>query len=154
MLSEESIVQQLSQVGYRITQPRRAVIRALLENSGYASPAAIHVRARFHCPTVGLVTVYRTLDLLAEMGFVRRIHSEDGCHSYTATDHGHRHHLICRHCGDAVEFEGCDLSPFLASLSQTTGYVIEDHLLELTGLCTACQKFSAPMHRQEELRNP
>ena len=154
MLSEESVIQQLSQVGYRITLPRRAVIRALLENSGYASPVEIHSRAQSHCPTVGLVTVYRTLDLLAGMGFVRRIHSEDGCHSYTATDHGHRHHLICRQCGTAVEFEGCDLSPFLSSLSQTTGYVIEDHLLELTGLCATCQEASTPTYSQEELGNP
>ena len=153
MLSEENIVQQLSQVGYRITQPRRAVVRALLEDSGYASPAEIHVRARPHCPTVGLVTVYRTLDLLTEMGFVRRIHAEDGCHSYAATNHGHRHHLVCRQCGTAVEFEGCDLSPFLSSLSQATGYVIEDHLLELTGLCANCQKLSCSTHLQEEVGN-
>jgi Fe2+ or Zn2+ uptake regulation protein len=153
MLSEEEIVQQLSQVGYRITQPRRAVVRALLADSGYASPAEIHVRARSHCPTVGLVTVYRTLDLLAEMGFVRRIHAEDGCHSYATTNHGHRHHLVCRQCGTAVEFEGCDLSPFLSSLSQTTGYVIEDHLLELTGLCATCQKLSTPTDLPEKVGN-
>ncbi len=139
MLSERSIVQQMGQEGYRITQPRRAVIRALLEDGGCSSPGEIHARARSYCSTVGLVTVYRTLDLLAEMGFVRRIHTENGCHSYAAADHGHRHHLVCRHCGAAVEFEGCDLSPFLSSVSRSTGYVIEDHLLELKGLCTACQ---------------
>lgn len=140
MLSEQSVVQQLSRGGYRITLPRRAVIRTLLEDKGCLSPAEIHARARSYCSTVGLVTVYRTLDLLAEMGFVRRIHTEDGCHSYAATDHGHRHHLICRQCGEAVEFEGCDLSYFLTGLSRTTGYLIEDHLLELQGLCARCQK--------------
>ena len=139
MLSEESIIQQLCQRDCRITQPRKAVIRALLEDDGYSSPAEIHTRARSHCASVGLVTVYRTLDLLADMGFVRRIHTEDGCHSYAAIDRGHRHHLICRQCGAAVEFEGCDLSPFLSSVSQTTGYVIEEHLLELKGLCGACR---------------
>lgn len=139
MLSEQSIIQQLSQVGYRITQPRRAVIRALLEDNSCSSPAEIHARARSHSSTVGLVTVYRTLDLLAKMGFVRRIHTEDGCHSYAATDHGHRHHLICRRCGAAVEFEGCDLLPFLTRVSHETGYMIEEHLLELEGLCSSCQ---------------
>ena len=66
---------------------------------------------------MGLVTVYRTLDLLSEMGFVRRIHTDDGCHGYAASGLGHSHHLICRQCGAAVEIEGCDLAPFMAHVS-------------------------------------
>jgi Fur family ferric uptake transcriptional regulator len=139
MLSETGVVQQLSQAGYRITQPRRAVIRALLDDGGYSSPTEVHERAKVYCPTVGLVTVYRTLDLLSEMGFVRRIHADQGCHGYASASHGHRHHLVCRHCGATVEFEGCDLSPFLARVSQETGFKIEDHLLELVGVCSACR---------------
>ena len=139
MLSERNIIQKLSQAGYRITQPRRAVIRALLEDGNTSSPAEVRQRALRHCPTVGLVTVYRTLDLLSALGFARRIHTEDGCHGYAAANNGHRHHLICRRCGAAVEFEGCDLSPLLTRLSQKTGYSIEDHLLELVGVCRECQ---------------
>lgn len=139
MPSEERLVWQLSQAGYRVTQPRRAVIRALVEDGGYSRPAEVHQRARAHCPSVGLVTVYRTLDLLSRMGSVRRIHADDGCHGYAVAEHGHRHHLVCRTCGATVEFEGCDLSPFLARIGHDTGYVIEDHLLELVGLCAACR---------------
>ena len=139
MISEERLLWQLSQAGYRVTRPRRAVIRALLQDGSYASPAEVWERARAHCPTVGLVTVYRTLDLLAGMGFVRRIHADDGCHGYAAAEHGHRHHLVCRVCGATVEFEGCDLSRFLAQVGRDTGFVIEDHLLELVGLCAACR---------------
>jgi Fe2+ or Zn2+ uptake regulation protein len=76
------------------------------------------------------------------MGFVRRIHSDDGCHGYAAKNHGHRHHLICRQCGAAVEFEGCDLSTFLTRISHETGYLIEEHLLELEGLCSSCRKIT------------
>jgi Fur family ferric uptake transcriptional regulator len=143
MGSEEGIIQQLSLAGHRITLPRRAVIRALLEDEGYLSPSQVHERARAYCPTVGLVTVYRTLDLLAGLGFVRRIHIEDGCRGYAAASHGHRHHLVCRTCGATVEFEGCDLLPFVARVSRETGYAIEDHLLELVGLCTTCQQSAA-----------
>jgi Fur family ferric uptake transcriptional regulator len=138
-LSEKSIIDQLSRAGYRITLPRRAVIQAMLDDEGYSSPHQIQERARSHCPTVGIVTVYRTLDLLAEMGFVRRIHAEDGCHGYAAATNGHRHHLICRKCGATVEFDGCDLSAFLARVGQETGYRIDDHLLELVGVCSACR---------------
>lgn len=144
MHSEESIVHTLVQAGYRITRPRRAVIRALLEDGGTSSPAKVRAKASSYCPGIGLVTVYRTLDLLSEMGLARRIHTEEGCRGYTAASHGHRHHLVCRHCGAAVEFEGCDLAPFLDQVSLTTGYVIEDHLLELVGLCSTCQQVFEP----------
>jgi Fur family ferric uptake transcriptional regulator len=139
MLSEKGIIQQLRRAGYRITQPRRAIIRALLEDAGYASPSEVLERAKLYYPTIGLVTVYRTLDLLSELGFVRRIHAGEGCHSYATANHGHHHHLICRRCGAAVEFQGCDLSPFLARISRQTGYTIEDHLLELVGVCSMCR---------------
>ncbi|MGD2206912.1 MAG: Fur family transcriptional regulator [Anaerolineae bacterium] len=138
-LSKEKILRQLSHAGYRITQPRRAVIQALLEDEGNSSPAEVHQRARSHCPTIGLVTVYRTLDLLAEMGFVRRIHTDDGCHRYATTRDGHLHHLVCRQCGTTVQVEGCDLSTFLTRISRETGYEVEDHLLELIGLCSTCR---------------
>jgi Fur family ferric uptake transcriptional regulator len=85
------------------------------------------------------VTVYRTLELLSRHGFARRIHTRDGCHGHASAGLGHRHHLICRQCGDAVEFEGCDLSPFLARVGAETGYLIDSHLLELIGLCPECR---------------
>jgi Fur family ferric uptake transcriptional regulator len=157
VLASESIVQGLRVSGYRITKPRRAVIKALLEHGSYSSPAEVHARARLHCPTVGLVTIYRTLDLLAEMGYVRRIHTDQGCNSYAAASHGHRHHVVCRQCGAAVEVEGCDLSPFMERVSKETGYRIEDHLLELVGLCSACREtkptYSPEANAHHEERN-
>ena len=139
MLSEQRILEELSQAGHRVTQPRRAVIRALLEDEGHHSPAEVHERAQARCPTVGLVTVYRTLELLVDLGFARRIHTDDGCHGYAAATNGHHHHLVCRQCGAAVEFEGCDLSSLLEQIVRATGYSVDEHLLELVGLCPACQ---------------
>ena len=139
MQTESSILEQLSHAGYRITRPRRAVISAMLEDEGHHSPAEVHERAQARCPTVGLVTVYRTLELLADLGFVRRIHTDDGCHGYANASHGHHHHLVCRHCGAAIEFEGCDLSSLLEQIGRATGYSVDEHLLELVGLCPSCQ---------------
>lgn len=138
-LTEEQVIEALSQAGYRITQSRRAVIRVLLEDNGFASPSEIWERAVEYYPRIGLVTVYRTLDLLSRLGFVRRIHTDEGCHGRASTRLGHRHHLICRQCGAAVEFEGCDLSIFLARVSGETGYLVEEHMLELIGLCPECR---------------
>ncbi len=140
MLSEETVLYELSEEGYRLTRPRRAVIQVLLQDDGHSSPAQVHQQAQALCPSVSLVTVYRTLDLLTRLGFVRRIHADDGCHGYTFASHGHRHHLICRRCGATTEFEGCDLGSFLERVGRETGYAIEDHLLELVGLCATCQE--------------
>jgi Fur family ferric uptake transcriptional regulator len=139
MGSEEKILEQLRLAGYRITRPRRAVVQALMEKKGHQSPSEVHARARTYCSTIGLVTVYRTLDLLTAMGFARRIHTEDGCNGYVNATQGHRHHLICRICGAAIEFEGCDLSGFFDRIGRATGYRVEEHLLELVGLCPTCQ---------------
>ena len=122
-----------------MTQPRRAVVRALLDGVTYSSPGDVHARALRHCSTVGLVTVYRTLGLLSEKGLARRIHTNDGCHGYAVATQGHHHHLVCRECGATVEFKGCDLSPLVDRVSHETGYVIEEHLLELVGLCEECR---------------
>ncbi len=130
---------QLSQAGYRLTRPRRAVVQALVEDESRLSPAAVHERARRHCPSVGLVTVYRTLEVLVGLGLVRRIHTVHGCHDYASASHGHRHHLVCRGCGATVEFDGCDLTTFLERIGQITGYRVDEHLLELAGLCPACR---------------
>jgi Fe2+ or Zn2+ uptake regulation protein len=138
MWTEEGILRQLSLEGHRVTQPRRAVVRALLDGAAYSSPGEVHTRAKRYCPTVGLVTVYRTLDLLSEKGIARRIHANDGCHGYAVASQGHHHHLVCRKCGATVEFEGCDLSSMFDRVSHETGYMIEDHLLELVGLCESC----------------
>ena len=141
--TEQRIVESLREAGHRITQPRRAVIRALLEDEGFSSPSEIRERARQHYPGTGHVTVYRTLDLLAQFGYVRRIHTESGCHGHASVGLGHRHHLICRKCGSTVEFEGCDLSTFFSQVSGETGYLVEEHLLELIGLCPKCQAEAA-----------
>jgi len=138
-LTEDRIVATLREAGHRITQPRRAVIRAVLDDDGFSSPPEIRERARQYYAGTGHVTVYRTLDLLSQFGFVRRIHTENGCHGHASVGSGHRHHLICRQCGNAVQFEGCDLSAFFSQVSEETGYLIEEHLLELVGLCPGCR---------------
>ena len=70
------MAQALSDAGYRLTQPRLAVLQVLTENDAGLSPEAIYDQGKAIYPSLGLVTVYRTLDLLTELGLVRRVHSE------------------------------------------------------------------------------
>jgi Fe2+ or Zn2+ uptake regulation protein len=127
--------------GYRITEARKAVLAAIENSDGWLRPEEILNRAKQDYPSIGLVTVYRTLSLLSELNCVRRIHMEDGCHGYAPATLEHSHHLVCRTCHRAIEVPGSeDLQPYLEDVSKSTGYLIEDHVLELVGVCMDCQE--------------
>jgi Fur family ferric uptake transcriptional regulator len=138
--TEKKIAVALSERGYKLTPQRRAIIRVIATSSDHLTPAAVYERVYQDHPHIGLVTVYRTLEILAQIGFARRIHGEGGCHSYVAALPGHRHHLVCSNCGTVIDFPGCDLSELERSLSRQTGFKIESHLLEFLGRCQDCQK--------------
>jgi len=126
--------------GCRITSPRQAVMSALMGASAPLSPQEILVRARAAHRRLGLVTVYRTLNLLSELDLVRRIHRSDGCHGYLPASPGHRHALICQSCERSVEFPGeDDIHNLIERVEARTGYEVADHLLQLLGLCPDCQ---------------
>lgn len=137
----ERVLADLKRLGYRRTRPRRSVLQVLMEADGCLRPEEVHARARRYCSTLGLVTVYRTLSLLSEMDHIRRVHREDGCHSYARTELAHGHHLICRDCYQVIEFPGLDnMSTLIDPIARETGFLVEDHMLELVGLCPACQE--------------
>lgn len=132
---------ELNQKGLRLTRSRREVTAILTEAKTPLSPQEIHKRAKEKNCDVGLVSVYRTLDLLSDLDLVRRVHGQDECHSYVLASPGHHHHLICRQCGKAVEFSGSDnLNEFIRLIEIETGYKIDEHILQLYGLCQQCQK--------------
>jgi len=134
----EVLFDTIAQRGYKLTRPRQAVLRVIAESEATLTPAEIHRRAQAVYPRTGLVTVYRTLDLLLEAGAVRKVHQPDGCHSYALASAGHAHHLICQRCQSVVEFAGCDLSALFERVQQRTGYTVQGHWLELFGLCPQC----------------
>ena len=130
----------LADAGCRITAPRRAVMQVLQKASVPLSPREILEQGKQVYRGLGLVTVYRTVNLLAELNLVRRVHREDGCHGYLLASPGHRHALICQCCGRAVEFPGeDDLHALIERVEAGTGYRVDDHLLQLLGLCPDCQ---------------
>ncbi len=112
--------------------------RVLCESHGWMSAEAIAARARRHCPSIGLVTVYRTLDLLELLGIARRVHGPTGCHGYALASIDDGHFLVCRDCNEVIEFEGCDVDRVVRRVTRHTGFRVETHLLELVGLCPTC----------------
>lgn len=142
--SVQEVRDSLRSAGYRVTRPRLAVAQVIQQAQDTLDPEQILQRASALHPEIGLVTVYRSLALLAELGHVRRIHEPDGCYRYTSMSMEHSHHVVCRVCREAVEFPGTErLNPLIESVAQSTGFVIEDHLLELLGLCPECQEVCA-----------
>jgi Fur family ferric uptake transcriptional regulator len=115
--------------GYKATPQRLAVLGALAAEQHQSLE---EIRAR--CPEVGLVTIYRTLDLLSEIGAVRRLDLGDGPRYELAEDH--HHHLICESCGGVSEFERCPLD-----LRRLRGvdFEISSHTLEIYGRCADCR---------------
>ncbi|MEA3339779.1 MAG: Fur family transcriptional regulator [Chloroflexota bacterium] len=139
-MDEAHLKQELRAAGYRLTRPRRAVLRVVAEATQALTPAQMHEQARMRYPQTGLVTVYRTLELLAELDLVRRIHTEEGCHGYVPVAMGEAgHHLVCTSCHQAVEFPCTGMEETLAGVERLTGFSIQEHWLELFGLCPACQ---------------
>ena len=138
--SFDTLAEHLRSEGHRLTQPRRAILRALLAASKPLSPAEIQARGQAFCAELGLVTVYRTVELMESMGIVRPVHLADGCHGYVLATPGHTHHVVCEQCHAVVEITGCALGEFLDHVAERTGYAITGHWLEISGLCAACQR--------------
>jgi Fur family ferric uptake transcriptional regulator len=134
----------LRENGYRLTPQRRAVLRVIFATNGHLTPAEIHRGVSVEYPGIGLVTVYRALEMLGRLGLICEVHSGGNCHSYLVRrPQEHHHHLICSDCGRVVDFAGCDLDSLAARLSRETGFAVEGHLLEFSGLCPACQELNS-----------
>lgn len=125
--------------GYRLTSPRRAVVDTLANSQRALNATEIYDLAREQYPSLGLVSVYRTLEKLEELNLIQRVHHPDGCQAFIAGFTGHQHLLICQKCGQSAFFEGDDLELLFERVAQESGYQIKEHWLQLFGLCSVCQ---------------
>ena len=139
-LTERQRVSELRQHGYKLTPQRRAVIRIVTSSNDHLTPTEIHEKIRDTYPGTGLVTIYRTLEILSELGLICEVHAGGSCRSYTMGSQQHHHHLICSGCGTVVNFTGYYLNELEKNLSKESGFRIDSHLLEFVGLCRDCQK--------------
>jgi Fur family ferric uptake transcriptional regulator len=138
-MTGKEIAADLKRRGYKLTRQRRAIISVLSESSEHLTPADIHARLKGEHPEIGLVTVYRTLELLQESGLLCEVHIGDSCRSYlNKRAGGHHHHLVCSSCGKVVDFTECELDKLQERLSAETGFKIQNHLLEFMGCCRNC----------------
>ncbi len=132
-------IETLKSYGVRLTLPRKAVLQVLSEHREGLTPEEICRLGRETHPALGLVTVYRTMDLFEKLGIIRKVHSGGNCQSYSASD-GDTHFVVCTQCGRVTEFPCCGLVPLFGHVRARTGYTVTGHILEMTGLCPDCQK--------------
>ena len=139
-LDLDALNSELSQQGYKLTRQRKAVVEVVAQANARLSAAEVLAKAQGGCPDLGLTTVYRTLEILEHMGVIRRVHLDDGCEGFALASAEHGHHLICSGCQATIEFEDCNLSSLLKRVAAQTGFTIEQHWLELVGVCPQCQR--------------
>jgi Fe2+ or Zn2+ uptake regulation protein len=128
--------------GYRLTDPRRAVVDTIASSQRLLSPYDVFELARARYPKLGLVTVYRTVEKLEELGLIQRVHQPSGCQAFVASFSGHQHLLICQGCGRVEYFSGEheEMEPLIAAVGSGSGYKVKEHWLQLFGICKLCQE--------------
>lgn len=139
------LIQRLRTAGYKITPPRLAVLEVIQREGEHLNPQEILVQAQALHPQTGRATVYRTLELLTQLGIVRPIYVGDNGPTYIRADSAH-HHLVCSHCGRIVEFDVCAADSMGCELEARFGFHITSHLLEFYGICPQCLAAGAPNH--------
>ncbi len=139
MESPTAIVTALDRAGYRLTEPRRSLAALIAEQDGHFTAAALVDAARERRLDVGRATVFRTLEVLEDLGAIERLDLPSGDHAYVGCEPAHHHHVVCSGCGRTDEIDDEGLRAVVADVAQRTGYRVDEHRLELFGLCPVCQ---------------
>lgn len=134
-------------LGARNTRQRTAVINVLSEIDTFASAKEIHRELENRDLQVGLTTVYRTLQSLAEIEAVDVLHMATGETLYRqCVSPHHHHHLVCTQCGRTEEIDGGSVETWAKQVAEQHGFQLTGHDAEIYGLCPDC----AAVHRDEE----
>jgi Fur family ferric uptake transcriptional regulator len=115
------------------------VSAALAEVADFRSAQQIHDLLKQRGDRVGLTTVYRTLQTLADAGEVDLLRTADGESVYRQCSRGHHHHLVCRGCGRTVEVEGPAVERWAEQVAGDHGFADISHTVEIYGTCTPCR---------------
>ncbi|WDZ84761.1 Fur family transcriptional regulator [Micromonospora cathayae] len=122
----------------RNTRQRTAVSALLAEVEGFHSAQDLHAMLRDRGERVGLTTVYRTLQGLADAGEIDVMRPPGGEHLYRRCSEGHHHHLVCRSCGRTVEVAGPAVETWADRVAAQHGFSDVSHTLEIFGSCPSC----------------
>lgn len=139
----ERFCQKLREKEFKVTPQRQVVLKVFMENADqHLSAEDVYQIVKQKHPEIGLATVYRTLDLLAELEIVQKMNFGDGKSRYEINNQEmhHHHHLICLSCGHVTEFEDDLLDSLEEAIAKKSGFEIIDHQLKFYGYCIKCRR--------------
>jgi Fe2+ or Zn2+ uptake regulation protein len=132
-----ALSQVLRERGQRVTPQRLAIARTVRELDRHVTAETVFARVSEQMPGVSLPTVYATLDLLEELGLLRRVLTEAGTAVFDPRTEDH-HHLVCRRCGDIMDVDApVDRAELLAAAA-ALGFAPDDAQVVVRGLCARC----------------
>jgi Fur family transcriptional regulator, ferric uptake regulator len=124
--------------GRRSTRQRTAVAELLEQVSDFRSAQELHEELRKRGQGIGLTTVYRTLQSLADAGEIDVLRTDNGEAVYRRCSEHHHHHLVCRVCGRTVEVEGPAVERWAERVAAENGFSSVSHTVEVFGTCADC----------------
>jgi Fur family transcriptional regulator, ferric uptake regulator len=135
-----SFENELKEKGYRMTSQRLAVLKAAAETPGHFTAEELH--RTLNRSDIGIATVYRTVQLLLEMGYLKQAYIPGGSAVYEYNeDGGHSHaHMQCSVCGALLELREDMMEDMEKAVLQQYGFEVADHHITLTGLCNECRR--------------
>jgi Fe2+ or Zn2+ uptake regulation protein len=134
-----AIVGALEGAGYRLTAPRRALASLISTRGDHFTADELLGESRRRRLGVTRATIFRSLDVLAELRLVERLDLPSGEHAFVACEPAHHHHIVCSRCGRSTGVEDNGLEAVALAIERQTGYRVDTHRLELFGLCPACR---------------
>ena len=138
---EPTIKKGLQATGRRMTRTRQAVLALLQRTRQPVSVTEIFEQLQREKVAIDLVTVYRTVHVLKELGLLVQLElHQEGLSRYELKEgRKHHHHIRCQICGQIVDLLLCPLKKVTKLIEQQTQFIVDDHTLEFTGLCPECQ---------------
>jgi len=134
----------LMEKGYRLTVQRKAIVNAIIENKfDHLSIKDIYDLVKITIPDIGIATVYRTVLLLKEIGFLHEINLGDGFTKYEIIpigSKGYHPHLICLNCKNIIEIEAELLSKVERTIENNNKFKINNYNIIFYGLCSVCNE--------------
>lgn len=142
-MTVDEILQQMKEMGCKLTPQRRMLIDALLAaGEGEMTADEVYQEIRGAYPEVGLDTVYRNLRLLVKLNIVNEVKLPGKLAQYSLNRQAHHHGLICLECGAEIPLNHCPIKELETLAREQHGFVISSHRIELFGYCTACARHS------------
>lgn len=136
-VTDTSLARVLHSRGLRMTPQRQLVLDAV-SRLGHATPEQVHAEVQQTADAVNITTIYRTLELLEDLGLVTHTHLSHGAPTYHAADEHPHIHLVCRECGGVVEEDPALLRPVAERLTAAHGFEVDIAHVALFGVCARC----------------